>query len=325
MLVLYLAQAAVPLVLIAWIVVAPPRSHIGFWVQVLATGLSVYAVARLGLWLFPPWWTPTALGVLLVLAIGRRWVGRARARGDGHVPAAFAPTGPAGWAVLGAFVALGLFATTETRSALAGNRAPAGALARLNAPLGAGRYLVANGGASLQLNAHIDALDQTVAAHRGFHGTAYGIDLVAIDVMGFRADGIMPADPARYRIFGMPVMAPCAGRVIRAVDGLPDMRAPEVDEKNLAGNHVILRCGAVEIVLAHFRRGSVRVRPGQAVGVGTPLAQVGNSGASSEPHLHIHAQRPGTASAPFSGGPIPSLIEGRFLVRNDRFDVAEVP
>lgn len=55
--------------------------------------------------------------------------------------------------------------------------------------------------------------------------------------------------------------------------------------------------------------------------VGTPLGQVGNSGGSSEPHLHVHAQRPGMADAPLSGAPIPSLIEGRFLVRNDRFIV----
>ena len=323
MLLLYLAQAAVPLGLIAWIAFAPPRSHLGFWVQVLATALGVYAVARLGLWLFPPWWTPLALGALLVgaIALGRRRRASQARRRYGRVT--LAPTGPATWFALVAFVGLGLFATTETWNALAGSRTPAGAAVRLETPLGPGRYLVANGGASLRLNAHADALDQTVPAHRAFYGTAYGIDLVAIDALGFRADGIMPADPAKYRIFGRPVLAPCAGRVVRAVDGLADLRVPEFDRKNLAGNHVILRCGASEIVLAHFRRGSVRVRPGQAVRVGTPLAQVGNSGGTSEPHLHIHAQRPGTVAAPLSGAPIPNLIEGRFLVRNDLFIVKE--
>ena len=325
MLVLYFAQAAVPLALIVWIAVAPPRSHVGFWVQVLVTALGVYAVARLGLWLFPPWWTPVALGVMLIAAIGVGWFRRARERRRRHVAVTLAPTGPTGWIVLGTFVLLGFFVTSETRSALAGSRPPEGASARLESPLGAGLYLVANGGAGLQLNAHADALDQTVMAHRDFYGTAYGIDLVAIDAMGLRADGIMPADPARYRIFGMPVVAPCAGRVVMAIDGLPDMRVPEFDVSNMAGNHVILRCGAAEIVLAHFRRGSVRVRIGQTVTVGTPVAQFGNSGGSSEPHLHVHAQRPGATAAPLSGAPIPSLIRGRFLVRNDHFDVAEIP
>jgi hypothetical protein len=36
-------------------------------------------------------------------------------------------------------------------------------------------------------------------------------------------------------------------------------------------------------------------------------------------HLHIHAQTPGIAAAPFSGRPLPILLEGRWPVRNDRF------
>jgi murein DD-endopeptidase MepM/ murein hydrolase activator NlpD len=53
------------------------------------------------------------------------------------------------------------------------------------------------------------------------------------------------------------------------------------------------------------------------------IAQVGNSGNTSEPHLHINAQVSGTANAPFSGAPIPIRINGRYLVRNDRFVVQE--
>jgi hypothetical protein len=45
---------------------------------------------------------------------------------------------------------------------------------------------------------------------------------------------------------------------------------------------------------------------------------VGNSGNSDEPHLHIHAQRPGVLWDPFKGDPLPMRFEGRFLVRNDR-------
>ena len=325
MLTIYLLQTLLPLALIAWIAFAPPRSHVGFWVQVFATTLSLYAVARLGLWLFPPWWTPIALGALLVVAIPLGWVRRASERRHGYSRVTLVPTGRVGWVLLLGFLLIGLFVTSETRTALRGSRVPTVASVRLASPLGEGRYLIANGGGTVQLNAHADALDQSVTAHRVFHGTGYGVDLVAIDALGLRVGGIMPADPTRYRIFGMPVVAPCAGRIVRAVDGLPDMWVPEFDPGNLAGNHVILRCGAADVVLAHFRRGSVMVRPGQAVAVGTPLAQVGNSGGSSEPHLHIHAQRPGTDQAPLSGAPIPSLIEGRYLVRNDRFIVRGTP
>lgn len=48
------------------------------------------------------------------------------------------------------------------------------------------------------------------------------------------------------------------------------------------------------------------------------MGLVGNSGNTGEPHLHIHAQRPGSAIAPLSGEPVPVRFGGRYLVRNDR-------
>lgn len=131
----------------------------------------------------------------------------------------------------------------------------------------------------------------------------------------------MPQDPRRYRIFGAPVLAPCAGDVIFAVDGLPDMQVPELDEKHLAGNHVILRCSGVDIVLGHFRQGSVHVALNQRLAIGALIAEVGHSGATNEPHFHIHAQTPGAPEAPFSGAPIPMRINSRFRVRNDRVEI----
>ena len=58
-----------------------------------------------------------------------------------------------------------------------------------------------------------------------------------------------------------------------------------------AGNHVILDHGTGEwSLLAHFKRGSLRVKPGQTVAAGDTLGLCGNSGNSSEPHLHYHLQ-----------------------------------
>jgi murein DD-endopeptidase MepM/ murein hydrolase activator NlpD len=54
------------------------------------------------------------------------------------------------------------------------------------------------------------------------------------------------------------------------------------------------------------------------VKVGDRIAEVGNSGASDEPHLHIHAQRPGSSVEPFSGDPLPMRFDGLFLIRGDR-------
>lgn len=99
------------------------------------------------------------------------------------------------------------------------------------------------------------------------------------------------------------------------LDGGPvDLASPTAR----AGNYAVIRCGQFDILLAHFRKGSLCVATGYLVRSGYPIATLGSSGASDMPHLHIHAQRPGTAAKPFSGEPIPMRIGGRYLVRGDR-------
>jgi Peptidase family M23 len=313
MMILYLLQAIVPIVLIVWLAFAPPGNTLGFWIQVIATALGLIAISYIGIWFFPPWWSSLAFGALLFVSVIAALVLRKRAM--------LWPSGVLSWCSAIGFLALGLFAGNETRLAFAASQMPQGTSLDLASPLGVGTYLVANGGSGIAMNAHADALDQSIAAHKSYWGTSHAVDFVAIDRWGFRANGLVPADPSQYFVFGRPVIAPCEGEVIAAVDGLPDMQIPFQDEAHLAGNYIVLRCGSADILLAHFRNGSLLVRKGQQLVVGSPVAEVGNSGASGEPHLHIHAQGYGTDNAPFSGAPIPILINGRYLVRNDRFVV----
>jgi murein DD-endopeptidase MepM/ murein hydrolase activator NlpD len=141
---------------------------------------------------------------------------------------------------------------------------------------------------------------------------------VKLNALGMRASGWLPADPARYVIFGDPVYAPCSGVVVQSEDGAPDMPPPDADRTRMAGNHVLLDCGGVHVLVAHLRRGTVRVRPQLSIEAGTILGLVGNSGNSNEPHLHVHAQRPAPAGGePLSGEPLPVTFDGRYLVRND--------
>jgi len=55
----------------------------------------------------------------------------------------------------------------------------------------------------------------------------------------------------------------------------------------VVGNHVILELAEAYVLLAHLRAGLVEVRPGDVVSVGQPLASRGNSGNSTQPHLHL--------------------------------------
>ena len=91
-----------------------------------------------------------------------------------------------------------------------------------------------------------------------------------------------------------PVLAPVAATVHQALDGEPDIAigATLADPSRLLGNHAILKLETgTYLVIAHMKQGSVRVKTGDAVAEGQQLGECGNSGNTSEPHIHIHHQR----------------------------------
>ncbi|RAY13896.1 M23 family peptidase [Actinomadura craniellae] len=112
--------------------------------------------------------------------------------------------------------------------------------------------------------------------------------------------------PETYPSFGQPIHAPADGTVVRASGRQRDhwsrgswlgllylfvmegVVRPLGGARWVLGNHLVLDLGdGVYAVLAHLRRGSLLVREGERVRAGQPLAQCGNSGNSSEPHLHF--------------------------------------
>jgi hypothetical protein len=161
-------------------------------------------------------------------------------------------------------------------------------------PLRGGTFLVMHGGSTPAANAHF--MDEK---------QRYAVDFVKLNVAGFRARGVFPGDPHAYAIYGDVVLSPCDGSVLAVADGFAD-GVP--DAKHPLGNNVVLRCGDAAVTLAQLERGSIVVKPGAAIVRGAPLARVGNSGLSPEPHLHVHAERNGAAA--------PLTFEGRWLVRN---------
>ncbi|MEJ2645692.1 MAG: M23 family metallopeptidase [Gammaproteobacteria bacterium] len=114
---------------------------------------------------------------------------------------------------------------------------------------------------------------------------------------GMPANGLSAKAPDGYEIFGRPVYAPCTGIVSAARNDAMDMQRPRRSSP-LLGNYVAIDCKGVMVLLSHLQRGSVQFGAGDRVTVGEPIARVGDSGYSSEPHLQIHAQRFGaTANA----------------------------
>ena len=116
----------------------------------------------------------------------------------------------------------------------------------------------------------------------------------AWDILVWRNGGTHRGDGKRltdYWAFGRPILAPAPARVIEAVDGLPDNVPGHMDPQHAAGNHVVLDLGHGEYALiAHLRHGSVAVKVGDRVRTGQLLGRCGNSGNTSEPHVHFHVQ-----------------------------------
>lgn len=310
---LYAVQFAVPLILMGWLMWLPVRNGLGFVVQVGASIAALAVMALQGIWLLPPWWAPCIFAVAFGVAA---WLGWRRIR---PFPSTMPITWGA-WALMILFIALGATSTYGTAIALQSRANHVQGLVNLSFPLQPGRYLVVNGGSNSSTNAHLETLDASVPRYRAFRGQSHGVDLVALNGWGLRARGVQPADPRAYVIYGARVLAPCAGEVVVAVDGLRDMQVPEADRDHLAGNHVLLRCAGADVLLGHLQQGSVQVQAGAKVAVGDWLGSVGNSGNTGEPHLHIHAQGPGSAEAPLGGEPRPITFSGRFPVRGDRIE-----
>jgi murein DD-endopeptidase MepM/ murein hydrolase activator NlpD len=93
-----------------------------------------------------------------------------------------------------------------------------------------------------------------------------------------------------YYIFGAPLLAPVDGVVTSVIDGHADQQIGSVDRDHEAGNHIVVEISDGQyILLAHIRQGSIQVAVGDRVSAGQVLAEVGNSGGSTEPHIHIQA------------------------------------
>ncbi len=159
------------------------------------------------------------------------------------------------------------------------------------------------------------------------HGTrlfasAHAIDFVPVDGRGRSArlslDSIFrPEPPELFPGFGRRVTAPAAGLVVAAHDtepdhesfrGIPSIRYALTQRQRvstgwraLAGNHVIIQVSSRAFVaLCHLQHRTVHVSVGQSVTVGDQLGRCGNSGNSTEPHVHVQAmdgEDPGHANA----------------------------
>jgi hypothetical protein len=193
------------------------------------------------------------------------------------------------WLTIGAWVpAMALYFRLGT---------PQGDPVDISAPV-AGRWRAINSPTSRVPSHFVHAWSQT-----------YAIDLVFDPEDGSRP-GVSWWPPARrpdaYPGFGRDIVAPIDGDVVRARSfmrdhlsrssppGLLYLILESVREffgpTGVLGNHIVIRrLDGVHVLMAHLRQGSLLVERGDPVVRGAKVAECGNSGNSTEPHVHIQA------------------------------------
>jgi murein DD-endopeptidase MepM/ murein hydrolase activator NlpD len=178
----------------------------------------------------------------------------------------------------------------------------------LGPPLRGADWLAANGPAngSGHRRAIIPIEGRTPIAQR------FAIDWVRFgpDRATFTGDRL---DNKNYRAYGAEILAVADGVVTSIKDGIPEnvpgpaSRAVPITLETIGGNYVVLDLGGGRFAFyAHMQPGSVRVKAGDRVRRGRVLGLVGNSGNSTEPHLHFHL---GASASPLGAEGIPYVIE----------------
>ena len=170
--------------------------------------------------------------------------------------------------------------------------------------------------------------------HNALKSQQYAIDIVRVNEQGrfYEGEGSELDDVFS---FGEPVYSPVDGVVIAVTDTLPNSNitlAP-ADSINPAGNHVVIEFETDRyLFLAHFKPYTIEIYKGDTVSAGEFIGNIGNSGNTSWPHLHMHIQDlPTIDSKNATGYPfrfetmerkrwlIWSTVDNGYLIRNDYF------
>ena len=164
------------------------------------------------------------------------------------------------------------------------------AVAAISSPLRGDHWLAGNGpsNTSGHRRALIPVDGRAAIAQR------FAIDWVKLGTEGktYHDDKL---DNKNYYAYGVDALAVADGIVTEVKDGIPqnipgaDSRAVPITLETVGGNHVILDIGNGNFAFyAHLQPGSLRVKLGDKVRRGQVVGLVGNSGNSTEPHLHFH-------------------------------------
>ncbi len=139
----------------------------------------------------------------------------------------------------------------------------------------------------------------------------YAEDWVRLGRNGATFEGDSSSN-ASYFAYRQNVVAAADGKIISILEDVPENvpnqpPAIPLTVQTIGGNHIVQQIGDSRYAFyAHLIPGSIRVRPGEWVQRGQILAQLGNSGNSSQPHLHFHVM---DGPDPLGPQPLPFALQ----------------
>lgn len=141
-----------------------------------------------------------------------------------------------------------------------------------------GIWMVSNGGRTSETNNHVRPPEA------GPQNQLFAYDFRK----GHKGNGDKLID---YEVFGQVVIAPGGGKIIQIINGAKDVEIGERDRNVGVGNAIIIDHKNDEFsLLCHFKFDSIKVRVGDEVKQGEIIGSCGNTGNTTQPHIHFNLQ-----------------------------------
>jgi hypothetical protein len=301
----------IPLVLILWTWEKSYTSTMAWAIQVLVLVSYTVFVFLMGSWAFASFYLRYAI---LVLAIASALWSLMYVKG---LPLLVKPNF-SGWIGYGAGIVISAALAYLIVGAVRSHFYDETPL-NLSFPFKGGVYAVFEGGNgrfSALMNYHYGS-----SMHKGAHtnlSMRYAVDITKLTPWGNDAEGFLPMHNERYAVFNQVVCSPCDGEVSDVDDKWPNETPWSGTPPYNVGNHVLITSKDFGVLMGHLENGSIMVKVGDAVKKGQPIAKTGNSGWTSQPHLHLQAMRASTGSF-WSWEGMPISFDGRNPVKNSLF------